>query len=328
MSVEGLEQVSAEDSSGRVLTGVGVTEASLQETVDRREPEATETPDTPAQQQARAENGQYKQSRGQRRFDQLTREREEATRAREAVERERDDLRSRLDAAERTRQEPASQPAQPSVAAAVAANQDPSSDFDFPAYDAWIDEHADGDWEKYQRALLKAHGDFTVKSLDIDARIRHSIEADRASRTLSERMEAKVLRAKEAYPDFDAVVRKPEILNAIWSGAKQAAIAALDDTGHVLYQMAKDPANYERLRTMSDVQFGMELAKLTAAPSVAPPASTGPGSVIPPSPYQPVGSGSKTTVPPSAELTQRAGFDFDKSGYREKRAAERGIRRP
>jgi hypothetical protein len=79
---------------------------------------------------------------------------------------------------------------------------------------------------------------------------------------------------------------------------------------------------------MDPFTFALEVAKLAPNGSVATPASTAAsGSVPPPAPYQPVGSGSTTTALPSAELARKGGYDFDKSGYREKRAAERGVSR-
>ena len=90
---------------GRILTGVGTTVDDLAETMDRHaepEPEApAATPAVPTP-QPRDDAGKYK-TRGQRRFDELTREREDARReasevkARaEAAERERDELRPSL----------------------------------------------------------------------------------------------------------------------------------------------------------------------------------------------------------------------------------------
>lgn len=344
---EGLEQVSVEQD-GRVLTGVGVTEESLRETMDRHtpEPEPSETPSDPKPQIARNDQGQFsKQTRGQRRFDQLTGEREAERRAREAVEKERDELRQQLEAAKRSSNPSGNVPATPNGSqlepAAKEAVSTPkpaqSTDkFTFPSYDEYVAANPEADWDGWNDAKQDARTDWKLKTgqfvsaEEFDARLRQSIEADRASRTLQERFEQSIKRAKEAHPDFDAVVNRPEVMNAMWSKEKLHALQQLDDPAVVQYALAKDPATYERLRTIPDlVTFGIELAKLMTAVPVASPASTGPaGSVIPPQPYQPVGSGSKTTVPPSAELAKR-GFDFDKSGYREKRAAERGVtRRP
>lgn len=335
---EGLEQVSVEHE-GRVLTGVGVSEEALRDTVERHTPEpppASETAEQKAD-RVRNEQGQFtKPTRGQRRFDQLTGEREAERRQREAVEKERDDLRKQLEEARK----PA--PVAPTVApveppAHAAAPVAPAEKFSFPAYDEYVTAHPDATWDEWLDAKSDARTDWKlstgqfVSQKEIDARIRQSIEADRASRSLQERFDASIKRAKEVYADFDAVVNRPDVQQAMWSQDKLRAIAALDDPALVQYALAKDPATYERLRTEPDlVKFGIELAKLMTGTSVAPPASTmSPGVIIPPKPYQPVGSGSKTTVPPSAELPQRAGFDFDKSGYRERRAAERGVtRRP
>jgi hypothetical protein len=104
-------------------------------------------------------------------------------------------------------------------------------------------------------------------------------------------------------------------------------ILSLPNAHHVAYALAKDPALYQKAVTANPIEFGQLIAAVAPPSSVASPASTGRvGSVPPPAPYQPVGSGSKTTAPTSAEAT-KGGYDFDKSGYRERRAAERGVTR-
>jgi hypothetical protein len=91
---------------------------------------------------------------------------------------------------------------------------------------------------------------------------------------------------------------------------------------HLQYAISKDGALATRLAAMDDIGFGLEMAKI-AAPAAAPRRAAAPP---PPAPYQPVNGNSGTTVTASSELAGK-GFDFDASGYREKRAAERKANR-
>jgi hypothetical protein len=94
-------------------------------------------------------------------------------------------------------------------------------------------------------------------------------------------------------------------------------------TEHLQYAIMKDGALAQSLQRMSDLEFGMAIARL--APNGATPAPSRQAAA--PAPYQPVGSGSPTVSASSAELAARGGSDYDRSGYREKRAAERKLRR-
>ena len=91
------------------------------------------------------------------------------------------------------------------------------------------------------------------------------------------------------------------------------------------YAIAKDADLATRLSKMSDVEFGMALAAVAPVAAVASTASTARTVVPPPPPYQPVAGGGSTTVPSSADLAERSTEDYDRSGYREKRAKERGV---
>jgi hypothetical protein len=309
---------------GRILTGVGVSADALAETMERHEPEPAE-PSEPA---AASDPPAPKLSRGQRRFDELTREREEARREAETARRERDELRAKLEAA--SRPQPAAEQTAPSAQAQqqVAANPTrpkPSVDAvgsTYPTYEDFLEDLAD--WKAEQR----------LAAVDFDARIRQSIEADRASRSFADTVSNAFDRGRKAYPDFDAVItRGPGAritlgpTDAI-GAARGQRLAQLPNGEHVMYAIGKDAAVAERIRQMDDVDFGMWLASMAPSQAVASPASTpAAGSPVIPAPYQPVGTGSKTSAIPLSDLPHKAGFDFDKSGYRERRAADRGIRR-
>lgn len=340
-----LTQVSAE-SNGRILTGVGVTTEDLAKTMARHEPapgpSADGAPDQPPV-TAPSASGEQKQPRGAKRFDQLTGEREAAKREAEAArkeleafktraetaERERDRLKDELDTAQRaapahrgnaggpTRTEN-NQAGPEAVQAVQPTRPKPTVDQIGTTYQTYEDFLEDlADWKSEQR----------LAQFDLDARIRQSLEADRASRTLQDKTAAARQRGQKAYPDFEAVITASHMMQP-WPMEKIHAIANLETPEVVQYALGKDPKLAESLRMETDpVQFGMALARLvTSAAPVASPASTEVPRSVAPAPYVPVGAGSSTATVKSSDLAKKGGHDFDASGYREKRAAERGIR--
>ena len=317
MSESSLEPVSVTDGD-RILTGVGVTTDQLEKTMERHAPDVPAASEPTNSQQP----SESRQTRGQKRFDQLTKERETYREQAEAAARERDDLRTKLEAASRTTAPPAAMPVEqpPQPAASTQTRSKPKEDEVGSKYETYVDFIEDlADWKAEQR----------LSAQDFDAKIRSSIEADRASRSRDERSVQSVTRGRSRYADFDAVLKGATHFQATdWPNWQGEAINELPEPEHIYYQLAKDRVLAERLKGLNPVQYGIELAKLIPASGVALPASTqSAGSVTPPPPFQPVGAGSKTTAPPLADLPQKAGYDFDKSGYRERRAAERGVTR-
>jgi len=316
---------------GRVLTGVGVSADDLAETMDRHttpDPSPTAapapTPDTPPA--PRDDAGKFK-TRGQRRFDDLTREREEAKRDAESLRAKYDASQRELETLRAARAVRDPEPAAPPVApVAPAGRPKPTEDEIGDKYQSYGDFVEDlADWKAEQR----------LSALDFDARVRQSIEADRASRSLQDRIVQQLTTARETYADFDAVLTTGPGA-AVTLGPTPAigqqrvqAVSLLPNGPHLIYAIANDAALATRLAGMSDLEFGMALSSLAPSQGVASPAST-PAMVSPvlvPPPFQPVGAGSKTTATPSSDLPKKAGFDYDRSGYRESRARERGSRR-
>ncbi len=296
---------------------MGTTVEALEATMERHALDEPPVPATIVVDPAPAEEPR-KPSRGQQRFSQLTSERDQEKHLREQAEAKARDLEAQLAAARRPAE---SQPGTPKPAAAVADK------FTFPAFDAYLTTHPDATYDDWTDAKMDAHSDWKLSTLDLDAAIRTRIEADQASRAVQQHVSASAARAKTVYPDFDAVISGPH-MQAPWPVEKLQAIRDLPEPEHIQYALGKNPDLAERLRQEPNPYvFGMELAKLIPAPRVAALASTPTtGSVNVPAPYQPVGSGRSTTVPPSADLAKR-GHDFDASGYRERRAAERGVTR-
>jgi hypothetical protein len=330
------EQVTVEQD-GRTLTGVGADPASLAATMERHAPEPAtddhaapqeapssppEAPISPSGEETtsgltRNPDGTFKKpSRAQRRFDQITAERE-------AAKREAADLRAQFDAYKQQQtqtQHPAPvPPSEPPPPPRPPTRPKPTEDQVGTAYPSYADFVEDlADWKAEQR----------LSAVDFDARIRTSIEADRASRTRDERDLTSIGRGRSRYPDFDAVLQGADhFRDGNWPLYMGQAISELPEPEHVYYQLAKDRALAERLRNMEPVQLGMALQQLVAPTAVAPLASTARTmSSPPPAPYQPVAGGGTTTVPSSAELAMRSGSDYDHSGYREQRARERGVK--
>ena len=327
-------EVVRHETGGRVLSGVGVSSEALADTMARFEPPAppAATPDAtaaPASPDAPAAPPvETKPSRGAKRFDQLTHDREEAKRVAADAQRERDALKAEVEALKAAQQRGASQPSPAAATAPVAAPSAPSAPSlpdELTSFDKYLSAHPTADYE----AFADAKADWRYQHMvapKFDAQIRQSIEADRASRTRQTRIADIRDQGVKAYPDFDAVMSAPH-LQAPLGDEKFAYLLQQPHAHQLAYVIAKDPALYRELIAADPYTFGARLAALTPPSPVASPASTGrAGVVVPPAPYQPVGSGSKTTAPSSAESI-KGGFDFDKSGYRERRAQERGGRR-
>jgi hypothetical protein len=333
MSDSDLQPVSVE-RDGRILTGTaGVSADQLADTMSRFD--AAESDDAPAPVEASptppAAPHPEKRTRGQARYAEL--------RAKsEAAEKDAADWKQKYESLERQRQtaQPApvstpapaqhtvSRPADPAPSARSAKIDYPESLKTFEtfltanpgldpssAYDAWRDARED-------------HRD-AIRQAQYDARIRDGIDADRINQARHGTANALVERGRKAYPDFDAArnavahIQFPQVL--------LDRIINLDGGEHVVYQLAKNPELAARLASSRDgLEVGLALAKLVPAAAGVGPASPAPtGLSSAPPPYQPVGGGSKTTIPSSGQLVK--GFDFDASGYREKRKAERGGRR-
>ena len=329
--------VVSHEQDGKILSGVGVAVEDLQDTMARHAPAPPETaeaaPAVPASPSATTKprdeaSGQFtKPTRGQKRFDQLTAEREDARREAAEAKKERDEIKARLEAAERAPATPATAPSasvQPATGPALSSPSGTSETRPKPTesevggkYQSYADFVEDlADWKAEQR----------LAAVDFDARFRSSIEADRASRTLNDRVASVTADGKRDYPTFDADVKASQAYKYLHADAMQE-ILKLDGAHHVFHRLATDPDLAPRLGKLNAFQFGLEVAKLISASAVATPASTARPAVIPPpAPYQPVVGGGKTTVIPSADLAKNS-MDYDASGYREQRARERAARR-
>lgn len=338
---EPLEQVSVE-SNGRVLTGVGIsaedlatamppsdssasaepvsTKVSPPATPDRAQPAktatepASETPDEKEEREreiARNKDGTFaKQSRGARRFDQLTREREEARR--EAAQ-----AREELARVQRQQQQTAPNPApnagtsQPPAVTESRAAAAPEQGPKFLRFNDWAAQNPGKDYGDYEDAL-QAHI-LAQAETRIEAKIRERLEADQATRGFQEHVTQVVQRGRETYSDFETVIASGPGASVVYPQPVLEAIALVPHAEHVQYLLAGNRDLAEAVAQISDpFTLGMVLAQL-APPSgervASSPASTRrPVTSQAPAPYQPVGSGSKTTSPSLDDLANAGDF--------------------
>ncbi len=310
--------------NGRTLSGMGASPDQLEAVMERHAPEepaSSGTAGTPTTAEGGAEPPAPHPTRGQKRFAELTAERDaakaEAATAkaeREALARERDELKARTPA-------PAAETPKP-------AATEPPKDFDFPDYETYLSEHPDTTYDAWRRKELAAFAAWDREQNNVESVVAKALESDRARRSLDDKVASSRAKGREAYADFDTVLKSgPGASVNLGPTPEQAQrrcamIFQHPQSEHLQYAIMKDGDLAARLGAMDDISFGMEIAKLTTPATKPQERRVTP----PPAPYQPVNGNSATTPTPSAELAGK-GFDFDKSGYREKRAAERKLTR-
>lgn len=345
MADDPLTPVSVESDDGRTLTGVGVTPESLMETVSAREtadPSTEKAARTPPQAGAsslpraaeesaapppdgdepdrfeRHPDGTFRKvSRGRKRFEALTAAREEQAQARQAAERERDELRQRLAAYEQRQTAPQTPQAAPSPSngALPPTRPKPSEDQIGTTYPTYADFAEDlADWKYEQRQA----------SFDLSAQVAAILDERDLARAQREHVVNLSTRGRQSYPDFDTVLANSHDVHF----PDLRVLVNAPNAEHLIYALAKDPVLARKIATERDpIRLGYLMASITTPPAVASPASTQTVASTAPAPYQPVGSGSRTATPTLDDLAG-SGDDYDKSGYRERRAAERkGSRR-
>lgn len=233
-----------------------------------------------------------KPTRGQKRFSQLTSERDKAIAEKAAAEAELKALREARQAAQAPAPAVETQPAAPAQPVKEPAKFPVLEDFakDKDPLTAW--GQAIVTWAK------------TESQSDIDARIRTALEADRASRTQAQAHADILERGKAAYPDFEQVVFNAK---TDFPEAMLKAIFRLPNSEHVQYALAADPELAARISKIQDpVLFGMEVAALGSGRSRAEPASR-PAPELPtaPPPAKLVGGTSRTAMPSLEEVAAK-----------------------
>jgi hypothetical protein len=315
--------VTHESSDGRTLTGTGVTTEALAEVMDRHEPAPVEAP---AQTAPTTTTEPAKPSRGQARFAELTKARKEAEAKAATYERELAELRAQV--------QPPTAPAPQTAAPAAAMAPAPPSPSGPERGDSG---HPSGlraqPTEEEIGTKYKTYAEFVLDSArwvaeeqqsGIDARIRASIEADRASRDFLSHAESTWAKGRKVYADFDTMRTTGPGSQVPMDHAKIQAILHHPASEHVQYAIVKDGALAQRLANANPIEFGMLLSTVAPTNGAAPLASTpSAGSITPPAPIEPVGSGSPTTPTPSAEAAHKGNYE----AYKARREAERKARR-
>jgi hypothetical protein len=316
--------IARHEQDGRVLSG-GTDSDRLAETMERHAPPESDAGGTTVKDQA-VETGSptpaapdAKPTRGQQRFAELAKARDEQKARADAAERERDELKARISAPPAATPAPAAEPTKP------AATQPPTAaEFDFPEYEAWEQANPGKDWNVYRRAELNAYADWRDKQANIDGRIAQTIAQREAAREMRTVVDGTHAKGREAYADFDAMLTSGPgagidlHADPVKAGQRCDFIFRHPQSEHLQYAIMKDAALATKLAGMSDIEFGLELSRLSAPAAPPQRAERKP----PAAPYQPVNGNTPTVAPSAAELAGK-GHDFDASGYREKRAAER-----
>ncbi len=355
----GLQQVEVEDDSGRTLTGVGVAEESLQEVIDAREADVSDaaasdgseappsprapadSPTEPRRTDARdPQTGQFtKPTRGQKRFDQLTREAREAQRERDAekeryaaLEREFNELKTRQAA-------PSTPPAAPPTQAVKAADQVAATQARAgiqPTRPRPIEDDIGTKYAQYTDFVedtaqwVMEQGANNPQSA-IRAAIRNELQGWQQEQTITARKrelatnwDGAQTRGRQKYQDFDQ--RVSPLLSVELEGPILDTLAAHPQAEEIVYRLMSDPALVQAFAgpQADPIQRAMILGQLVAmTPAAAAPASaTRVASSTAPPPYQPVRASAKTTVPSPEEIAGAGGGDLSNS-YDSYRAAKR-----
>jgi len=301
------ETVTVERPDGRSLSGSGVSEASLEAVVEKREPDPSPAePAIPAEPE--------KEPKGRARYSKLTAEREAALTQAQAAQALADELRTRLALLEgkelerqqgQQAQKPDSPPApeftRPKPAVAEIGTK-------YADYESYVEDLADWKVEQREGKLRQ----------EFDARFEQRIEAERASVRQREASQSVLDRGRAAYPDFDAVVSGCSVQ---FPAGMLENIAKMPNAEHIEYLLGKDPQWAAEVAAQPDgLSLGMKLAERVSPTARAVPASrpvVARTSQAPP-PYEPVAGGSSTSAPPLADLADRGDFE----AYKARRASE------
>lgn len=306
-------QHSIEMPNGVVMSGAGGDPEIIREQLEDRHEERTGQPVPAAKEPLSSEEAPKSRKRiAQERIDKAVAAEKEAQRRADAAEARLRELESRS----------AAKPEEPAKRAQAAepTRPKPTEDEVGTKYQSYADFVEDlADWKVEQREAKQ-----NLKHV-IDATVAERIEADRATRSFHDSAAAMVERGRKVFTDFDAVQKSGPGSHVNLGPERTQAILRLPYAEHVIYEACKSAALAQELLSISNpIEFGMRLASLKPTERAADAAPSRP--VVPMTnavpPMQPVGTSSRTSQPALSELASK-GHDFDSSGYRERRAAER-----
>jgi hypothetical protein len=264
-------------------------EPAGQPTAEPKEPEAKTPEQLEAENQAAAE-AQKKQEEEdaaeeakvkkkpwfQKRFDELTRQREEANRRADRIERM---LEATLQRAQNAAQQPQQQ-------AQATPQQLP------PTRPAPTREQYDFDEDKYLDAVVEWKLEQRNARAEYETRQREQQSAqNNFQQGLESKRQAMIKTGTEKFPDFDAVIAtaNPEHFNL-------DLLVAVTETGtpaEIAYHLAKNPAEAERISKMPPLRKAIELGKIEA--SISASAAAAKQTKAPPPP-NPVGGRNQVTT--------------------------------
>jgi len=323
------ETIARHEQGDRVLSG-GTDAAQLEATMERHAPPEPKTEPAGTADAPSAEGGaaagtpaaqhDAKPTRGQARFSELAKARDAEKARADAAEARAKELEARISAPAVA---PAPAQAAPEPKAAEPAKQ--PEKFTFPAWDQFAEANPGVSYEEWEVERMEAHAEWRDKRANIDGRIRQTLAEERQARKVQETVERTRAKGRESYADFDTVLQSGpgggvNLGRTEDEGtARCLAIFQHPQSEHLQYAIMKDGDLAKRLGAMDDIAFGMELARLVPAGNGAPAQREW---KPPAAPFTPVNGNSPTTPVASAALAGK-GHDFDASGYRERRAAER-----
>jgi len=304
------------EQNGRVLSGVGVSTDQLAETMERHDDRTTPAEKViPADTSIQATSEPVKPTRGQARFSELTSARKAAEEKAEAAEKRAAELEARL--AQQPRPEPQrqEQPQQPPVAQSAQPTREKPSEDDigtkYETYAAFVEDLSD--WKTEQRLAAQ----------DMRAAVREMLKAEREAATFDTHVEAVRAKGRAAYKDWDILQKSgPGTFVDMPAPAIHAILQhpQSEHLQHAIMASAEIAQKLAQLAFSNPYNFAFELAKL--APAEPPSNGHRPQQNIP-APMQPVGSGSRSSTPSSAEYAEKG----DYQSYKAARAAERRGRR-
>lgn len=318
------DTVTSVEQDGRTLSGVGADAATLEAVMERHAPEPV-APEAVSRGTAAVEGASPpvpapdadKPTRGQKRFAELTAEREAARAEAAAMKAERETLArelSELKARPAAQTPEPSQPKAPAPSQPVAADDpnDPRpTEADFETYGEFTEKLAR--WAYRQAKRDEAAEDHAAQTKARETAAQRDFET-RVSTWVGRRdayLAANPLRTATLTAFLDTVLSGTPIGDALMYSEHGPSLAD---------HLADHPDERARIEGLSPASAILALGRIEA--SFSTPSAPKPAPKPPPAPYSPVNGNGPTSATPSSELASK-GYDFDKSGYREKRAAER-----
>lgn len=178
---------------------------------------------------------------------------------REVLARERDELKARYE------KPAAAEPAKPATTPVTASDK-----FTFPKFETFVETNPGVDYDGWELERFMAYDAWKDARLNLDDRISHGISAREAARQTNEIVEATRTKGRDAYPDFDAMLKSGPGAG-VNLGADEATsfrrvltVLKHPQSEHLQYAIMKDGALAHRLAGLDDIAFGIELSTLVA----------------------------------------------------------------